>query len=629
MLIEFLLAALAAQPAQTGGANSDGPIARARVWTTIEERDLVPEGTAWDPLTRTVLVGSLHKHKIVAIGPDGRVRDLVRPGAYGLASVCGIHVDPARRLLWVTSNPRYDQPSDTTPSILFALDPRTGALRSQYRAPGTGHFLNDLTTGPDGTVYLTDTRAGGVWIQRPGRRALERFEPAASLTGPNGITIDSDGRRLFIAHEAGIEVVTLSDQSRYRLTAPDGIDPRGIDGLAFDDGALIAHQGEPSRVVRYQLDPERRRIVSQYFYELRTKDSDGSTTGEIVGDDYVFIGNSQIDRMNAGTIDSARMDPVRIYRVPKLPRADELVAVSLSGRDSVAVFDGMTLERVATLRVGKGPHEIATSPDGSRAYVADAGDTSVTVITAGRPPSVVATWYLPDTIRVHDVAVSADGSTVWGVDGKQQLLVGLDGRTGRLRSRIRISKPGGWMIEPDGPGGTLVIGNLEGGAVTLVSPSNGRQTVLEATQGEIDAAPSPDGRQVWSINIGAGRVTVFENGRMLDRLPVGKNGSRVSFTRDGRRAVAVAGGDSVLVVFDARTRSRIGSVYLPAGPKVLALSRDGRRAYVTHPEKGILTMVDLASIAVLRSTPVAGEPDGVAVLGEAAPAGAGSARKEE
>jgi hypothetical protein len=30
----------------------------------------------------------------------------------------------------------------------------------------------------------------------------------------------------------------------------------------------------------------------------------------------VWIGNSQIDRMNAKTIDAATMEPIRIYRVP-------------------------------------------------------------------------------------------------------------------------------------------------------------------------------------------------------------------------------------------------------------------------------------------------------------------------
>jgi len=52
--------------------------------------------------------------------------------------------------------------------------------------------------------------------------------------------------------------------------------------------------------------------------EANTPDGRTSTTGEVVGDDYVYIGNSQIDRMNARTLDAGTMEPIRIYRV-RLP----------------------------------------------------------------------------------------------------------------------------------------------------------------------------------------------------------------------------------------------------------------------------------------------------------------------
>ena len=58
-----------------------------------------------------------------------------------------------------------------------------------------------------------------------------------------------------------------------------------------------------------------RRVLSRTLLDANTADGRTSTTGEIVGGDYVFIGNSQIDRMNMRTLDAATMDPVRIYRV--------------------------------------------------------------------------------------------------------------------------------------------------------------------------------------------------------------------------------------------------------------------------------------------------------------------------
>src|SRR5687768_13579646 len=101
---------------------ADWPVARAGVLAALEERDLVPEGTGWDPVTRSVLVGSLNKNKVVAIAADGSVSDRVPPGASGLGSVVGIHVDTLRRVLWVASNARYDRATDTTRAALYAFD---------------------------------------------------------------------------------------------------------------------------------------------------------------------------------------------------------------------------------------------------------------------------------------------------------------------------------------------------------------------------------------------------------------------------------------------------------------------------------------------------------------------------
>jgi sugar lactone lactonase YvrE len=300
-------------------ARADSAMSRGAVWATIEERDLVPEGTAWDPATQSVLVGSLNKRAIVAIDRDGRVSDRVRRGADGLASVVGIHVDARRGTLWAASNARFDNADDTTSSALFAFDAATGQYRGRYGLPvgATGpHFLNDLTSAPDGTVFVTDSRAGAVWVLRPGATTLVRFAAAGDVTAPNGITISADGRHLFVADMDHITVVPLAGGAPWHLEAPDSINVTGIDGLAFTGDALVAHHPLSYwRVASYPLDAAHRRITGRLIVEVNTPDSRTSTTGEVAGDHYVYIGNSQIDRMNAGTIDATTMDPIRIYRV--------------------------------------------------------------------------------------------------------------------------------------------------------------------------------------------------------------------------------------------------------------------------------------------------------------------------
>ena len=336
---------------------SDVPVARAQVLTVLAERDLVPEGTAYDPATRSVLIGSLNKNKIVAIAPDGSVSDRVPRGAHGLGSIVGIHVDAARNILWVASNARYDRATDTTHAALFALDARTGAFKARYPAPGDGpHFLNDITTGRDGTVYMTDTRAGAVWRLRPGASALERYD-AVAVDAPNGITASPDGRYLFVADGDRLHVVSLADGATWRLAVPDNFNIAHIDGLAYHEGALIAHHPLSFwRVARYRLDRAHRAVVARELIESNTPHGRTSTTGEIVGDRYVFIGNSQIDRMNANTLDSATMDPVSIYSIPLAMKLSVLPA------RHARPIEAASLGILRRVQVAK-PHDRVTIPE--------------------------------------------------------------------------------------------------------------------------------------------------------------------------------------------------------------------------------------------------------------------------
>ena len=299
-------------------AKADSPVSTGMVWATIGETDLVPEGTAYDPATRSVLIGSLNKNRIVAISPDGKATDRVTANDSGLGSVVGIHVDSARGTLWVASNRRFDTPTDSSRSALFAFDAATGKFRRKVMSTSAGPtFLNDITTDKAGNVYVTDTQGGEVWTLRAGDSVMTRYAPIGKVHAPNGITVSSDGNHLYVGDVDHIQVVDLGTGTTWRIAVPDSLNVAGIDGLAYHDGGLIAHHPISFwRIARYELDAGNRRITGRKLIEQATADSRTSTTGEVVGDQYFYIGNSQIDRMNARTIDAAKMDPIRIYRAP-------------------------------------------------------------------------------------------------------------------------------------------------------------------------------------------------------------------------------------------------------------------------------------------------------------------------
>src|SRR5258708_1454673 len=103
---------------------------------TIHDRLFVPEGVAYDPITRAFFVSSQYRRKIVRIDASGSVQDFVTSGRDGLWMVFGITVDPLRRQLWAVSaaEPAMERYSvaDEHGTGVFAFDLRTGALVHRY-----------------------------------------------------------------------------------------------------------------------------------------------------------------------------------------------------------------------------------------------------------------------------------------------------------------------------------------------------------------------------------------------------------------------------------------------------------------------------------------------------------------
>src|SRR5262245_28904920 len=66
----------------------------------LQDRELIPEGIAYDPSSRTFFVGSTYERKIVAVDADGRARDFTSEKQDGLWGLVGMKVDAPRRLLW-------------------------------------------------------------------------------------------------------------------------------------------------------------------------------------------------------------------------------------------------------------------------------------------------------------------------------------------------------------------------------------------------------------------------------------------------------------------------------------------------------------------------------------------------
>jgi YVTN family beta-propeller protein len=294
------------------------------------------------------------------------------------------------------------------------------------------------------------------------------------------------------------------------------------------------------------------------------------------------------------------------------------VLIAVNQEDRVMLIGDRDNKLLGSVAVGTGPHEIAVSPEGRRAYVADSGrgpnqpGNTITVIDIHRR-GAVATWKLGEH-SAHDVVVSSDGKLVWAACAATRAVLEIDSATGKTLKTWNTGREGGWMLTASADDRLVFVAHLETGGVTRIERSSGAVTHVPTPEGEMGFAITPDGKTLWAANSRDHQVREIaaEGGAGATFASGAKTPLRVRFTSDGKRGVITHADPPQLTVFEVASRKIVGRVALPQRPKIVALSAEGTRAYISHPEADSVSVVDLTKLAVIGSIKTGKQPDGVA-----------------
>ena len=283
-------------------------VGASRVAFTIAQRDLTPEGIAYDPKDGAFYLGSTWKSKIVRLDASGRLREFAAERQDGLRAVLGLRIDTARRALWAVSvpnplNPQRD-PNEEGTAAVFRYDLATSRLTGKFelREPGVRHILNDLDVSPLGDTFVTDSLSGAIYTIRSGGTGLDRLLGPGELLQPNGIGTSPDGAAIFVACTDGIYRVDIATKTARRLGQPDDICLGGFDGLYRADGGLIGVQNGLGfrRVVRVFLNRAGDAVERMAVLENRHPSLELPTTGAMAGKSFYYMANTQIYRTGEG-----------------------------------------------------------------------------------------------------------------------------------------------------------------------------------------------------------------------------------------------------------------------------------------------------------------------------------------
>jgi sugar lactone lactonase YvrE len=201
----------------------------SEAWETGREFFL-PESAAYDPGSSTLLISnwdgfnrSLEEGKqfVSRLGLDGKVRSL--RWVEGLRNPTGLAARGGR--LWVVE-----------PTSLVEIDIAAARIVKRHEVPGAGG-LNDVTVGPDGTVFVSDMRKGILFRFADGR--FEEWLKGPELTRPNGVWVEG-GKLVWGNGDGCLKSADLATK-KVDIVARLG---RGIiDGIAGDGrgNVLVSH----------------------------------------------------------------------------------------------------------------------------------------------------------------------------------------------------------------------------------------------------------------------------------------------------------------------------------------------------------------------------------------------------
>ena len=302
-------------------AANRAPQGEAEVVAEFPGRTGIIEGIAFRERTGDLFLGDVHHRCIWRRDRDGRIARYSAEDE-DLLGIFAIALDEERNTLWATMAALPEMSGYTTDmkghTGLAEFNLSTSELRRLIPVPGDGreHRLGDLLVAPDGTIYLTDSKAPVIWQLAPGAEEMQKVVDSPVFGSLQGVTLEK--RTLLVAdYVNGLFIVELATGNITALTPPKNTTLIGIDGLVTVPGGIVATQNgvEPQRVIRVTFSPSLETITGVSVLAAALPNLTDLTLVTLANQRPTFIAGSGWDGFDPAKTRQPPAHTVRIFQV--------------------------------------------------------------------------------------------------------------------------------------------------------------------------------------------------------------------------------------------------------------------------------------------------------------------------
>ena len=316
----------------------------------------------------------------------------------------------------------------------------------------------------------------------------------------------------------------------------------------------------------------------------------------------------------------AMLLPVQAGSGPEVAQLDTLLLVGNKSEDTLSFIDVRTGKEIARTTTGRGPHEVAVSPDGQRAYVANyegPGD-SISVIDVPARKELRRIAIAPHR-GPHGIIVSPDGKFVYATCERTRTVIEIDTASQRIVRSFPTEANTSHMLVLTPDRQRLYTANMRSGSVTAIGLKAGKILAQIPTgRGCEGIDMTPDGKEVWATNRSADTISIIgtRTNQVVATVPCPGFPIRIKVTPDGSRALVSLYRANAVAVFDVTSRKLIERISTGTGtaPVGILITPDSQRAYVANTDADRVQILDLETLKITGSFTAGDEPDGLALV---------------
>ena len=287
----------------------------------------------------------------------------------------------------------------------------------------------------------------------------------------------------------------------------------------------------------------------------------------------------------------------------------QLLAVA-QAESTLAIFDieGRTLSPAGRVPVGKGAREVCVSPDGTRAYVPNGIDNTVTAIDLAEQKSI-ATIAPPAMKRPDGCTVSPDSSKVYvsGFDSDDVAIIST--ATNQVLAHLtKLPKePRRVMFTPDAR--QYYVSTEEGNEIVIFDAATDTITGRFSSGGHSPRSMLllPDRKTLLVTNVDDDSVSLLDASTKAVNLTVGAGGSpqRLAVSRDGAWAFVLSVLEEKISMIDLKGAHVRAKKFVLVGhaPYGMTMAGDGSLLFVSNVKDNEIVGYDTAALTALPNGP--------------------------